>query len=124
MTEVYSAVDAELRSLAPIGVRTALDLCFLDVLGGDVGTFAEKVKRLEANGVLTPSDASSVLTVIDGGNASAHHGYTPDSADLLSILGVGERSLHAQYDFPVPTKRPKENIPVREPKSAGRPGSP
>lgn len=118
------AVEEGLRVLPAIGIRTALDMYFSDVLGSDTGTFAAKVKQLEAMGHLSPQDASSILVVIDGGNASAHRGYGPDAEDLQTILAFGERLLRAHYDLPSATKRLQGNVPQRNQPKVKAPGTP
>jgi hypothetical protein len=113
MTEVYAAAGAGLRTLAAIGVRTALDLYFSDVLGSDVGTFADKIKKLQASNFLSSNDASYLPIVIDGGNASAHRGYMPSEDDLETILAIGERFLRGHYDLPSAAKQLQSNVPPR-----------
>lgn len=117
MTEVYAAVDLGLRALPAIGVRTALDLVFSDILGGDRGTFEGKVRLLKGAGFLSDAEQAHVLAVIDGGNASAHRGYLPDDEDLATFLAVAVRLLQARYVLPGASARLRSNTPARPPRS-------
>ncbi len=113
MTEVHIAINSGLRALPAIGVRTSLDLLFAELLGGDRGTFEEKVAQLNAKGLLTPADQTHVLAVIDGGSASAHRGYVPDDEDMATFLAVAERLLLAHYVLPGASTRLRANTPPR-----------
>ena len=64
MGEVYSATAIGLRALPAIGIRTALDLLFADVLGGDRGTFEAKVKLLSAQSFFSATDEPHVIAVM------------------------------------------------------------
>ena len=124
MAEVYVAIREELRALPAIGIRTALDLYFSEVLGSNHGTFEQKVQKLRDQGVLSVRDADHVLAVIDGGNASAHRGFMPDADALETIVAVGEQLLRAHYVLSGGTQRLKAKVPARAPKPAKKPGSP
>ena len=113
MTEVYAARDICLRTLPAIGMRTALDLLFADVLASDAGTFKSKVDKFKNQGLITVAEEAQLLAAIDGGNASAHRGFVPDDEDLTTMLEITNRLLQAQYVLPAASNRLKANTPAR-----------
>lgn len=113
MGEVYAAIDDGLRALPAMGIRAALDILFIKLLGGDAGTFAQKVERLGAKGLLSNSERDRVLATIDVGNASAHRGHVPDRDDVETILVVCERLLESHFVLADATRRLRTNTPLR-----------
>ena len=116
MGEVYSATAIGLRALPAIGIRTALDLLFADVLGGDRGTFEAKVKLLSAQSFFSATDEPHVIAVIEAGNAAAHRGHIPDDVDLGTMCVFAERLLYARYIQAAALVRLATNTPPRSSK--------
>jgi Domain of unknown function (DUF4145) len=113
MGEVYAAIDVELRALPAMGIRAALDILFVKLLGSDAGPFEQKVKALGEKGLLSASELDRVLATIDVGNASVHRGHVPDRDDLETILVVCERLLESHFVLPDATRRLRTNTPLR-----------
>jgi len=116
MGEVYSAMAIGLRALPAMGIRTALDLLFSDVLGGGWGTFEAKVKSLKAQSFFSATDEPYVIAVIEAGNAAAHRGHVPDDIDLRTMCLFAERLLYARYIQAAALARLAVHTPARSPK--------
>jgi hypothetical protein len=72
LREVYAALDADLRVLAAIGIRTAFDrVSELLSVNPDL-TFAKKLDALVATASIGPGDRRSLEALIDAGGAAAH----------------------------------------------------
>ncbi len=121
MGEIYAAMGMQMRILPAMGVRTAFDVLFVELLDGDVGSFEQKVSMLTAKNLISPSERQHVLAALDVGSASAHRGHMPDKEDLETILAVCERLLHAHYILPSATQRLRANTPRRHVRKQGRP---
>ena len=113
MGEVYVAADIGLRALPVMGIRAALDMLFIKLLGDDRGTFEQKVNALCAENLLSASEQDQVLAAIDAGSASAHRGHVPDADDLETTLAVCERILQSHFVLPDATRRLRTNTPPR-----------
>jgi hypothetical protein len=96
LDEMYTAIQHDLRYLAAVGARTALDIVIVDKIG-DIGTFAEKIKNLEKSEFISNEEAELITAVVEAGNASAHRGYFPDKKHLISMIEILESLLHKFY---------------------------
>lgn len=96
MSEVYVTLQAGSRYLATVGARTALDLLIIDKIG-DVGTFKDKINRLQADRHITTAEAALIEAITDAGNASAHRGYAPDAKNLNHVMDILEAILDKFY---------------------------
>jgi hypothetical protein len=57
LSEVYNSLDADTRALPLMGARAILDMVIVDKVG-DIGTFADKLKKLENQGVISQKGSS------------------------------------------------------------------
>jgi predicted RNA-binding protein with RPS1 domain len=96
LEEVYIALDANTRFLAAFGARTALDMLIVDKIG-DVGTFKEKLNKLESDGYIDPTEKELLDAVTEAGNAAAHRGYAPDEKLLNSVIDILESLFDRIY---------------------------
>jgi Domain of unknown function (DUF4145) len=94
--EVYVALHAGSRYLATVGARTVLDMLITDKIG-DIGSFTQKIQKLEHGGYITNAEAQLMAAVIDAGSASAHRGYAPNSKDLGHVMDILEAILDKLY---------------------------
>lgn len=99
LEEVYIALDANTRFLAAFGARTALDLLIVDKIG-DVGSFQEKLKKLETDGYINSTDRELLDAVTEAGNAAAHRGYAPDEKLLNHVIDILESLFDKFYIKP------------------------
>jgi len=129
LLEVYGALDADLRTLAAVGIRTTFDVAS-SLLGIDEKlTFAAKLNALVEGGHIGKVDRSRLEGLIDAGNASAHRGWQPKFEDLDVMMEVLEHFVNDAIFAPrrrraldervaklkrvVPTRRPR--LPAAEP---------
>lgn len=115
LEEVYTAIEHKLFTLASVGIRTVIDMVFLDRIG-DIGSFQEKMADLHKKGLISKIQAEVLLKVIDAGNASAHRGYTPDPKDVDILVEVVEHLLTAIYQHPTEVAELAKKTPARPPK--------
>jgi len=99
LKEVYIALDANARFLAAFGARTALDMLVVDKIG-DVGSFKAKLKKLESEGYVNPTEKELLDAVTEAGNAAAHRGYAPDGELLTSVMDILESLFDRIYFKP------------------------
>jgi hypothetical protein len=112
MKEVYRSLDGNSRRLPMMGARTLVDLLTLDKVG-DVGTFGEKLKKLEGLGVISSQNRLVLDAALDVGNAAAHRGHAPNSDEVNDVMDIVENVLHAVYVLPDTAKRLKQTTPKR-----------
>jgi hypothetical protein len=94
--EVYISLHAGIRYLSSVGARTALDVLIVDTIG-DVGTFAQKLAKLETDGHITAPERALIEAVTETGNASAHRGFAPDEQSLNSVMDILESIIYKFY---------------------------
>lgn len=116
LKEVYSAAnDAQLRLLS-MGTRTALDHVMTVVLGGDFGSFEDKLSEMVSQGHLTNTQRESLETVIDAGSASSHRGFRPPLQLIQAMLMTMEGIVQNHYITGPMLKTAKAQIPPRPPR--------
>jgi len=120
MEEVYVALQAGSRYLATVGARTVLDLLITDKIG-DVGTFKDKIAKLETDKHITHPEAELIEAVTEAGNASAHRGFRPDATSLNHVMDILEAVLdkfyaaeNRQYTLALQAEELKKKIPPRK----------
>jgi hypothetical protein len=118
--EVYIAFQHDLRYVAAIGCRTALDIATVDKVS-DVGTFADKLKLLVSGNHISEDECELFLAVTDSGNAAAHRGFKPENEDLMTLIDIVERLIHKFYIKPVEdqellesARRTRAKVPPRK----------
>jgi hypothetical protein len=97
LLEVYSAANDEQTRLLAMGVRAALDLTMIKVLGGDGGSFERKLEMMVEAEHLTAKQAENLSIVIDAGSASSHRGFNPPRELLDEMVGVMESIIREHY---------------------------
>jgi hypothetical protein len=112
--EVYAALHADSRSLAMMGVRAILDLYIVNRIG-DLGTFRDKLKALEAQGHLSSQQVKLLDAALNAGHAAAHRGHIPSAEDLEAAMDIVENLL--QLDLLASSaKQLNEKTPKRSPR--------
>jgi len=113
MSDVYTAVNNDLRSLAAIGIRTAFDLSS-ELLGVDSSlSFAKKLTELEASGKIGKDEREILNTLIDAGSAAAHRGWNPTLDQLNTMLNTIENYLYRSFILGHEATRLKSGVPPR-----------
>lgn len=113
LDEVYSALHADNRRLATMGARTLLDMAIVDSVG-DVGSFADKLKSLEQNGVIGKTQKEFLDAALEAGNAAAHRGHCPTAQHLNHVMDIVESVLHQIYVLPHTAAELKRSTPQRK----------
>lgn len=119
LEETYSALNAELFTLASIGIRTALDLALAES-DEDDRKFVEKLRSHSASGRITEDDRQVLDAIIKAGNASAHGAHSPRNEDFRFMVEQTEAFLYrryvAHYDAQGLKQRTPQKKPVKRPK--------
>jgi hypothetical protein len=120
--EVYAALHADSRTLALMGARTLVDVVILDKVG-DVGTFPEKLEKMEQDGLVGRQNREFLAVALDAGSAAAHRGYSPKIDQLNQVMDIVENLLQAVYVLHGAAEELKKSTPQRGAKS-GKTSSP
>lgn len=100
MTELYGALDNDLRMLSAIGIRTTYDIAS-ELLGVDSRLrFNQKLDALVTSGRISVVDKDRLEMVVDAGSASAHRGWRPTPKDLGTMMDVLEHFVHQSFVAP------------------------
>ena len=103
LNEVYVALDVDARFLATFGARTALDMLIVDKIG-DVGSFKEKLSKLESELYIDATEKELLDAVLETGHAAAHRAYAPDGELLESVIDILESLFDRIYFKPIRDK--------------------
>jgi len=116
LQEVYQAYEARSFILAAVGLRTAFDLTttYLKIDPGH--TLEQKVKELRENGFIGETEAMTLQTVTEAGNAAAHRGWSPDQETFQILLTTLEHFVHRVVVSGKAALSLNANIPARQPK--------
>jgi hypothetical protein len=83
LCEVYAALDHNLLTLAPIGMRTVFD-CAAQKLGAHPNqSFAEKLNELTAGNKIGGEEKEILSTLTDAGSAAVHRGWKQKRTTLI-----------------------------------------
>ena len=113
MEQTYQSLDVNGRALALMGARTAVDMVMTDKVG-DVGSFNNKLDKLEQTGVIGSQNREVLEAALDAGNAAAHRGYQPSKDDVNAVMDIVENLLQASYHLDSLAKRLKDTTPSRK----------
>jgi hypothetical protein len=121
LREVYSATNDEQLRLLSMGTRTALDHVMTVILGGDFGSFEDKLSEMVSQGHLTKAQRESLETVIDAGSASSHRGFRPPRQLIQAMLMTMEGIVQNHYITGPMLKTARAQIPPRPPRQKRKP---
>lgn len=96
LEEVYSAMRADTRRLALMGVRAIVDMLLSDQVGPN-GGFQERMNHLVSDGHISPKNRLVLGAVLEAGHAAAHRGYEPSEVDLGRVLDIVGNVLQSLY---------------------------
>lgn len=96
LAEVNSAMRADTRRLALMGVRAIVDMLLSDKVGPS-GGFQARMDRLVTAGHISPKNRSVLDAVLEAGHAAAHRGYEPSAVDLNRVMDIVENVLQSLY---------------------------
>lgn len=111
--ETYQALNADLRTLAAMGVRAVLDRTF-ELAGADPAAgFAEKLSAITETGVISTSERDTLTIMTDAGSAASHRGWQPSPDALDTILDASEAMLFRVAVQPARAQRLRGAVPQR-----------
>lgn len=106
------ALHAKALSLATMGLRALLDMYIVRQIG-DVGSFNEKLRKLEQDGFLSAAQRIQLDTALKAGDAAAHRGFCPPEETVAFALDVVEVLLHQDH-LGNKSEKVSSSIPKRE----------
>ena len=115
LDEVYSATNDKKIRLLSMGVRSVLDRMMSLALGGDVGSFKQKLSDMVKEDHLTAKQAENLEIVIDAGSASTHRGFKPPRELLKGMVIVMENLVREHYITGPMLQTARVKIPPRPP---------
>jgi hypothetical protein len=114
LSEIYRSLDADTRALPMMGARAVLDRVIVDTIG-DVGSFEQKLKKLEEERHINAKGREILDAALDAGNAAIHRGHAPTVKDVHSVMDIVEHLLHSTYVLESVAEEIKRNTPPRSP---------
>ncbi|WP_372623061.1 DUF4145 domain-containing protein [Falsiroseomonas sp.] len=112
LEEIYSALDNNLRSLAAIGIRTALDRA-MTLIGIPDGPFVVRLKALQAGQHIGESQRAALEALTEAGSAAAHRGWKPSFRYLRTMMDILEPFLHHEFVVKAEAERLRGHVPAR-----------
>lgn len=113
VTETYCALDANLRVLAAIGIRTVFDRSS-ELLGISTSlSVANKLSSLVSAGKIGDDEKKHLEVLVDAGSAAAHRAWKPSSRELATMMKVVEPFLHRSFILSEGVDRLKDSVPPR-----------
>lgn len=113
LSEVDTAIKADLLSLSAMGIRAVVDVVSFDTLQGDVGSFKAKLAELRKAGHMTDVQHEALSAVVEAGNAASHRGYIPDAVSVKAMLAALLFVLHSIYILKITTQDLRSKTPAR-----------
>jgi len=100
LKEVYAALHADSRRLAMMGARALIDMAIFERVG-DVGSFVEKLNKLESEGFVSKKNRELLEAALDVGNAASHRGHRPKTKEVQHVMDIVENLLQAGVLEPI-----------------------
>lgn len=115
LKEIYTALHADSRRLAMMGLRAVIDLFMARKLEGSSG-FAGGLRQLVEQNYLTTRSLEIVEAAVEAGHASAHRAHNPTAAQVNSVMDIVENLI--QHDLLAESAASlRRSIPGRTPKA-------
>jgi hypothetical protein len=113
LSEMYTALNNDLRVLAAIGARTAFDRSS-ELLGVDATLqFNQKLDQLVAIGKISAEERLTLEVLVDAGGAAAHRGWKPKPKDVSTMMDVVEAFLYRGFILGDGIQKLKAAVPPR-----------
>lgn len=113
LIEVVRTLGINLSALPSTGIRTLIEMVMVEKIGNE-GTFANKLDRFANEDHISKKHSDLLSKVIDVGNASAHRGHFPSTAELSACLDVLNHLLEQIYVLNPKVDKVSESTPKRE----------
>jgi len=114
LKEVYIALHADSRRLVLMGARALVDLYMNEKLG-DIGGFAQKIKSLEAGGLISKSNKAVLEAALEAGHAAAHRGHKARANEVNQVIDIVENLLQSHV-----LAASAENLKSKTPRRANK----
>lgn len=111
LDEIYTALHADSRRLAMMGVRALIDLVVVSEVE-DLGNFKRGLDALVAKNLISERDRDVVDAAVNAGHASAHRGHKASSDDVNIVIDIVERLLQTEL-LTSQARVLRENTPER-----------
>lgn len=111
--EVYAALDADLRVLAAIGIRTAFDRASELLQVEPSLSFARKLDALTTTAMIAPAERRLLEALIDAGGAAAHRSWRPDAGQLGTMMDIIEAFIKRSFILPERSLELRQAVPPR-----------
>lgn len=95
-----------------MGARALLDMVIVEKVG-DVGTFAEKLRKLESEEYISGKNRRVLEAALDVGSAAAHRGHAAKKSQVDAVMDIVENLLQAVYVLPDLAEELKKSTPPR-----------
>ncbi len=92
LKEVYMALHADSRRLALMGARALVDL-FMNEQLGDIAGFSQKIKKLEADGLISKPNKAVLEAALEVGHAATHRGHKARATEVDQVIDIVENLL-------------------------------
>ncbi len=112
LDEVYRSLDAANRRLPMMGARALVDMVIVEKVG-DLGSFTEKLKKLESEEYISATNRVVLEAALDVGSAAAHRGHAPRTSQIDAVMDIIENLLQAVYVLPDMAEELKNSTPPR-----------
>jgi len=111
LSEIYSALHADSRSLAMMGLRTIIDLFAVEKIG-DAGSFSQKLESLKSAGHISERQRDYLDAALEAGHAAAHRGHRPSPKEVSAVADIVEHLLQSEI-LPAMAESLRKTIPKR-----------
>ena len=112
LRETYTALDADIRALAAMGARSALDVAMQEKVG-DCGGFVAKLDEMLKQHMIHPDEKELLEAALDAGHAATHRGHVPSADELRTVMDIVEHVLQAIYVLPEAASKLRKKTPPR-----------
>jgi hypothetical protein len=119
MSEVYSAVQNDLRRLAAMGIRATLENVMKDKIGKDLN-FNDSIDQFQKSGYLSMRQSGSLSSIVEAGHAATHRGWEPTDDDMDILLDITESIIETAYLHERRAHDLEKRIPIRRDRRSRR----
>lgn len=113
LLEVRYTLQKELSALPSMGLRSVIDMICNEWVG-DIGGFAEKLRKLEEKRLVTPKKRQIIENALEVGHASAHRGHFPTAEALKVVMDIVDHLLEELYVLDKTSESLRASVPKRE----------
>lgn len=113
LSEMYAALNNDLRVLAAIGARTAFDRSSQLLKVDPNLTFSAKLDALVTMGKVGPDERGTLEVLVYAGSAAAYRGWVPNSEQLNTMMRIVEAFLYRAFILDARLQKLKAAVPPK-----------